>query len=86
MAQWHAVIDKATGEARSFGTSVAEDLPAGLEAVPVDHQPGIGETWDAKTRAIVAAPLPVDALKAAYASAATVDQKLDVIAKRQGLV
>ena len=51
--QWYAVIDSATGEALSFGTTLADPLPAGTEAVAIDHQPGAGERWDAGKRAIV---------------------------------
>jgi hypothetical protein len=56
--QWYAIIDSATGGARSFASVVADPLPEGLEAVAIDHQPGAGEYWDAQTRAIAEAPAP----------------------------
>lgn len=66
--QWYAVIDKATGEALSFGTEVADPLPAELGAIPVDHQPGASEIWDKTRRAIVARPpTPVDQKRARLA-------------------
>lgn len=56
--QWYAVIRKDTGEAVSFGTEVADPLPNGFIAVEIDHQPGEGERWDPKERAVVPAPEP----------------------------
>lgn len=59
--QWYAVIDKKTGEAVSFGTEIAsEDIlkEKGLISIPIDHQPGEGEKWDPKERAVVPAPKP----------------------------
>lgn len=50
---WYAVVD-AQGEAVSFGTVLADPLPAGLEAVAIDHQPGEDERWDPDTRTVVA--------------------------------
>jgi hypothetical protein len=54
MEQWYAVIDSRTGEALSFCTEVADPLPDGCAALPIDHQPGYGETWDRAKRAVVA--------------------------------
>jgi hypothetical protein len=56
--RWFAVIKKATGEAVSFGTVLPDVLPDDLEAVPIDHQPGEGEGWNAATRSIVKLPPP----------------------------
>lgn len=56
MDQWYAVIERASGRAVSFGTEIADPLPAALEAVPIDRQPGAGERWDAVTRTVVAVP------------------------------
>lgn len=53
---WYAVIKSATGEAVSFGTSVGDRLPAGLEVLVIDHQPGKRERWDETTRAVVSRP------------------------------
>ena len=82
--QWYAVID-AKGRAVSFGTDVAEDLSPDLSVVHIDHQPGVGEAWDASKKMVVSVPTPTDPLRSAYASAATTDQKLDIIAQRLGL-
>ena len=56
--KWYAVFDRATGEAVSFGTELADPLPAHLEAVEIAGQPGrkAGTRWDAATRGIVALP------------------------------
>lgn len=54
--QWYAVIDAATGEARSYGTVLADVLPAGLVAVPIAKQPDRAQRWNAATRAIEAVP------------------------------
>lgn len=85
MAQWYAVVRRATGEAVSFGTDLAAPMPAGREAVPIDHQPGAAERWDAATRTVVPAIPATDPLWTAYAAAVTTDARLDVIAKRLGL-
>ncbi len=87
MSQWYAVIDKATGAAVSFGTDLADSLPATLVAVPINHQPTREEMWDAATKVIVARPAPPpDPLAADYAKATTAEAKLDAIAKRLGLL
>lgn len=84
---WFAVIDKATGEAVSFGTVIADPLPAHLEAVEVEGQPKKGvRAWDAATRTMVPHVVPSPAktaveekLDAALAELATVKTKLDAI-------
>lgn len=57
--QWFAVVDRATGEAVSFGTVLGE-LAAHLEAVPIATQPAErqGTRWDAATKTIVTIPPP----------------------------
>lgn len=68
MAQWYAVIDKTNGRAVSFGTEVAQKLPAEMEAITIDHQPGAGERWDPAMRSVVAtAPDPLVARRARLA-------------------
>jgi hypothetical protein len=47
--RWHAVVD-AVGALVSSGTVIADPLPEGLTAVPVDG-PGEGRPWDPITRA-----------------------------------
>ena len=59
MARWYAVINSSTGQALSYGTEIADPLPAGTTAVVIDHQPGTDEQWDPATRSVVArAPVP----------------------------
>ena len=82
---WHAIIEKASGAAVSFCTDLPAQLPSVLEAVPIDHQPGAGERWDAATRAVVASPPPSNLLVDAFAAADTTEKKIDVIARRLGL-
>jgi hypothetical protein len=82
-AQWYAVIDEATGEALSFGTVLADPLPAGMEAIPIDGPPR-GRVWVQATRTLSDYPVVPD-LKAEYAAATTQTAKLDVIAKKLGL-
>ena len=55
---WYAVVDNLTGEAVSFGTVLAEPLPANLEAIEIAAQPSkrAGTRWDAATKALVAIP------------------------------
>ena len=57
---WYAVVDKQTGEAVSFGTVLADELPAHLEAIEIAAQPskGDGTRWDSATRRIVDIPTP----------------------------
>lgn len=57
--QWFAVVDRATGEAVSFGTVLGELAP-NLEAVPIEDQPAErrGTRWDAATKTIVTIPQP----------------------------
>ncbi len=59
--KWYAVVEKATGVPVSFGTVLAEVLPAHLEAIPIEAQPSKAALtrWDAATKAIVAIPPPV---------------------------
>lgn len=57
--QWWAVIDS-TGEAVSFGTVLADPLPAGLVALKVTQQPDEKKRWDAATKALVDVPPPID--------------------------
>lgn len=52
--KWYAVVDNATGEAMSFGTQLADPLPAGMSAVEIAHQPDEHDRWDPATRALVA--------------------------------
>lgn len=52
--QWFVVIDDATGEALSFGTTVADELPAGRVAIGLPHDPA-GFSWDAAARELVPA-------------------------------
>jgi hypothetical protein len=59
--QWFAVIDAATGEARSFGTVLADPMPAEFVAVPLSDadadalNKGRGY-WDAASRSVVMRP------------------------------
>lgn len=57
--QWFAVVDRASGEAVSFGTVVADPLPAHLEAVPIASQPSkrAGTRWDAASKSVTAIPM-----------------------------
>jgi hypothetical protein len=43
---WYAVINKATGELRSTGSSVGEDLPATLAVVEIDEPDFDTQEWD----------------------------------------
>lgn len=61
MPPFYAVIDSG-GNAVSFGTVLAEPLPAGLTAVDLGREPNFGvERWDAATRTLV--PLPAVVVK-----------------------
>lgn len=57
--QWFAIVDKATGEAVSFGTVLGELAPE-LEAIPIADQPSkrAGTRWDAATKTVVEEPSP----------------------------
>ncbi|RTL22686.1 MAG: hypothetical protein EKK55_14305 [Rhodocyclaceae bacterium] len=57
--QWFAVVDRASGEAVSFGTVVADPLPAHLEAVPIASQPSkrAGTRWDAASKSVATIPV-----------------------------
>ena len=57
---WYAVVDKQTGEAVSFGTVLADELPEHLEAIEIASQPSKrdGTRWDAATRKLVEIPAP----------------------------
>lgn len=54
--QWYALVDAASGAALSYTTDPPTPLPAGTASVPIDHQPGAGEAWDAAARAVASAP------------------------------
>lgn len=58
MTQWFAVCDRATGEAVSFGTVVADVLPDHLVVVPIAAQPSKSSAtrWDAPSRSVVVIP------------------------------
>lgn len=58
---WYAVVDKATGEAVSFGTVLGE-LVDHLEAIQILEQPDRTKRWDAATKTIVDVPPPPDAV------------------------
>ena len=61
MVEWYAVIHQNTGEAYSFGTVLADPMPAELVAVPLsdadadalNHGRGY---WDAATRSVMMRP------------------------------
>lgn len=55
METWHAVYRLSDGALVSVGTVVADPLPDGLAAVPVDGPPG-ERTWDGATLAFKAVP------------------------------
>lgn len=58
--RWFAIVDRATGEAVSFGTVIADELPAHLEAIEIPAQPSKRALtrWDAATKGIVNMPAP----------------------------
>lgn len=90
--QWYAVIDEATGEARSFGTVLADVLPDGLVAVPIAKQPNRAQRWNAAKRAIEAvAPAPdrvteftADPTVAAIVSKLTAGERAALLEKLRG--
>ena len=94
---WRAVID-ASGRVVSEGTEVADSLPSGWIAIPVDG-PANGRPWDAARKAWGQKPEPtrtpqvdparLDAARAKVASARSIDglrealaAVLDVIPRR----
>lgn len=58
--QWFAIVDRTTGDAVSFGTVIAEELPAHLEAIAIPAQPSRRALtrWDPATKSIVEIPPP----------------------------
>lgn len=56
MTQWFALVNEETGEALSFASVIADELPDGVLTVEIDHQPEIGERWNPETRAVEVAP------------------------------
>lgn len=94
MTSYYAIVDDKTGEAVSFGSVVPDGAtpdPAvlaekGYIQLEVDGLPG-NRLWDPTTRAFVTKPAPLpDLLISAYSEAATVEARLDVIAKKLGLM
>ena len=60
MTQWYAVLNEA-GEHVSTGTEVADPLPEGFEALPIDESLIRGHVWDPAARAFVPLTPPVKA-------------------------
>lgn len=56
--KWFAICDRTTGEAVSFGTVLANELPPHLEAIEILAQPDKDTRWDAATKSIVGIPPP----------------------------
>jgi hypothetical protein len=59
--QWFAVIDSETGEARSFGTVLADPMPAEFVAIPLSDTDADAlnhgrALWDAASRSVVMRP------------------------------
>lgn len=55
-AAWYAIVD-GKGEAVSFGTVLADPIPDGLSALPIDGPPG-DRLWNAKARRLEDPPPP----------------------------
>lgn len=64
---WYCVYSVTTGAAVSFTSTQPDSLPVGMAYVAIDHQPGIGEAWDAQTKTVVAyVPVPASPTGAFY--------------------
>lgn len=48
--KWYAVFDQESGELRSTGTSLGEDLPKSLGVVEIAEPDFATQEWDARTR------------------------------------
>lgn len=60
---WHLLYSTATGKSVSIGTVVADPLPAGITALPLNDEQGEGLQngslkWDEATRSLVPTPPP----------------------------
>lgn len=57
--QWYCVYDEDSGDARSYGTEVADPLPEGLVAVELASAPDFEtQRWDADKRELVSVDDP----------------------------
>jgi len=82
---WYAVVDKATGEAVSFGTILADPLPTDLEAIEIEGQPKKGlRKWDSAARQMVphllqAGKSPEEKIDEALTAIEALTMKVDAI-------
>ena len=98
-ARWPEDAPHSIGQARSFGSEAPGDEERldrgitpltirsqnGIEAIPIDHQPGDGERWDAKARAVV--PVTPDyVLTQLKAQRAALDAQIAVLTVAPGMV